>query len=140
MLGLWLVEQLTQPLGALAGGRLVGRDPHRPQPGGVVQRLQNERQRDGRAVRIRDYPVVLECPLAVHLGHDQRHTVLQAEGLGLVDADRAAPDRVGDELAARIGADGEEAKVEACERLGRGLFHTKPADLAAGRAARGEEV
>src|SRR5207237_3778098 len=87
----------------------------------------------------RDDPVVLERALAVHLGHDERHPVLQAEGLGLVDADRAAFDGVRDELPARLRADREEAEVEARERLRGCLLDALPADLAAGRAARGEQ-
>ena len=48
----------------------------------------------------------------VHACHDQRHAVGQAKRVRLVDADRAARDRMGDELAARVGPDREEAEVE----------------------------
>ena len=141
VLGLRLVEQLLQPLGALARGRLVGRDAHRADADGVVERLQHERQRDRAAVRVRDDAVVLERPLAVHLGHDERHPVLQAEGLRLVDADRAAAYGVRHELAARAGADGEEAEVEVAggEGLGCRLLDHAAVELAPGRARRGEE-
>ena len=130
-----LAEALHR-LGAGTRDRLVRREPDARQADRVVQRLQHARERDRAAIRVGDDPLVLEGPLAVHLGHDQRDAVLQAEGLGLVDADRAATHRVRDELAARAGADREEAEVEvACrERLGRGLFDHTAVELAPGRA------
>ena len=101
MLGLRLVEQLLQPLRAFPGDRLVRGDAHRPQPGLLVERLEHKRQRNGRAVRIRNQAVVLERPPAVHLRHDKRHARLEPERLGLVHAERSGANGARNELSAR---------------------------------------
>ena len=107
-----LAAQLLHRLRACAGDRLVGGDAHAHEPGGVVQRLERAGERDRAAVRVRDDALVLGRADAVHLGHDERDPGSSRYADGLVDADRAATDGVGDELAGRRGADGEEAEVE----------------------------
>ena len=67
-----LARSSLHPLRAGAGDRLVGRDAHAREAGGVVQRLQHAGERDRAAVRVRDDAVVLERAGAVHLGHDER--------------------------------------------------------------------
>ena len=87
--GLRLVPQLVHAFLAGAGHRLIGRDDHPLDPGRVMQRLQRRDQLDGRAVGVGD-DVLLGGVLdgvGVHLGHDQRHVGVLAEGRGVVDHD-----------------------------------------------------
>jgi hypothetical protein len=60
----------------------------------------------------------------VDAGDDERYAVGEAIGVRLVEAHGAAPGRVGDELAACLGADREEAEVEIAgsKRVGRGFL------------------
>ena len=80
--------------------------------------------------------------VAVHLRHDKRDAGLEPVGRRLVDADRAAADGVGDELAARLGADREEAEVEIArgEHCRGRLLDGRPAELLPGRPRRGEQA
>ena len=94
-----LRPELGDGVGACARHRLVRRDPHALEPGGVVQRCERHRQRNRAAVRVRDDPGVLERALAIHLGHDERDTRLEPESRRLVHAERTRSGREGNELA-----------------------------------------
>src|SRR5205823_5212508 len=81
-------------------------------------------------------------PSAVHLRNDERDAVLEPERRGLVDADRAAANRVRHELSARLSPDGEEAEVEipGRERFGCRLLDDELAEPRARGAGRGERA
>jgi hypothetical protein len=88
-----------------------------------VQRLENAAELNCRAVRVGDDLVVVENAV-IDAGDDEWDAVGEAVGVRLVEADGAAAGRVGDELAARLGADREEAEVEIAgsQRVRRGLL------------------
>ena len=116
----------SQPLDAcVARARrgLVSRQAHACDPGGVVQRLENAAELNCRAVRVGDDLVVVENAV-IDAGDDERDAVGEAVGVRLVEADGAAAGRLGEELAARLGADREEAEVEIAgsQRVRRGLL------------------
>src|SRR5581483_3254958 len=122
-----LGAELLHPLRARAGDRLVRREADAAQARRVVERLEDARERDRRAVRVRDDAGRLEGgqrALAVHLRHDERIAVGEPVGARLVDDERATLDGVGDELAGRGRAAGEEHEVEVArgERAGRRLL------------------
>ena len=89
--GLGLVPQLVHAFLAGAGHRLIGRDHDPLDPGRVVQGLQRRDQLDGRAVGVGDDVLLLGVldRVGVHLGHDQGHVGVLAEGRGVVDHDGA---------------------------------------------------
>ncbi len=136
-----LRAQALHRLGTRARDRLVGGDAHPDEPSGVVEGLERAGERDRAAIRVRDDPVVLERARRVHLRHDERDPRLEPVGGRLVHRDRAAADGVGDELAARGGADREETEVEvSCgERLGRRLLDRPAGELLPGGAGGRED-
>ena len=94
------------------GHRLVRRHAHTAESRGVPQWSERHRQWDRAAVRVGDDSVVLVCPIAVHLGHDERNAVLEPESGGLVDAECSSCGGNRNEPSARGRSDGEEAEVE----------------------------
>ena len=92
-----------------------------------MQRLEHAGERDRAAVRVRDDARRLdrlERAAAVHLGHDERVAVREPVGARLVDDERAALDRVRDELARGAVPTEKSDEVEAArgERLRRRLL------------------
>ena len=107
-----------------------------------MERLEDAGERDRAAVRVGDDAAVAERARAVHLGDDERDPVLEAVGRRLVDRDRAALDRVRDELARGAGADREEEDVDVAARAPRGSPPRRvwPPTSRAGRARGGEDA
>ena len=133
---------VVRPLGAKPLDRLRSRARDRlvrgyadaREPGGVAQRSKDDAQRNGATVRVRDDPAMLERAPSVHLGNDERDALLEPKGGGLVHAERAGRRSRRHELAARFGADREQAHVElaAREPLGRRLLDREAVDRRAG--------
>ena len=121
--GAALLLQLVDALLAGAGDGLVGGDHHALQARGLVQRLQDHDQLDGRAIRVGDdaAPAGLERQLdgpRVHLGDDQRHVGVHAERGRIVHHPGAGASGIRGELAGDGRAGREERDVHAVERLG----------------------
>ena len=129
-----LGAEALHALCACAGRGLVGREPDPGDSDRVVQGLQHAREWDRGAVRVGDDAVMLERPLTVHLGDDERDPILQPVGRGLVDRDSASAYGVGDELAACRGPDREQADVEiaGAQSLGRRLLDGQTVELLSG--------
>ena len=106
-----------------------------------MERLQGHRERDRTAIWVRDDAVVLEGALAIHFGHDQWDSVLQAIGRRLVHGDCPAPNRVWHELPRSARPDREEREVDVSgsECLGRRLLDDETAFQFSARRPRGSE-
>ena len=96
------------------------------------------------AVRVGDDPLVGRRVVRVDLRHDERDALVHPPRRGVVDDGRAAGDRLGRQRLGHAGAGREEGDVDPFEGVRDGLADLhRPAvhdDLAAGRAARGEQA
>ena len=88
-----------------------------------MQRPQGHEADDGGAVGIGDDALVGGDVGGVDLGDDQRHVLVETEGVAVVDAHRAALDGLGEQLARDLVARGAEHDVDALEGIGLGEHH-----------------
>jgi hypothetical protein len=121
-----------------AAGGLVGADHDPADPRGVVQRLDRHDHLRGRAVGAGDDPLVFADVLGIHLGDHQRHGGIHPPVAALVDHDRAALDRLGNEIAGRLVGRAGNRQIHPLEGRRLELLHqvllSGKTDLLAGRA------